>query len=227
MESKGASSVRRSNTIFHRSLFIDLQALFLERNGTKEVDEALYSLVKERLQRVVDGDITVAEFSRTCKLKEHYDTPQSQSVVRDKIKQRAPGSEPMTGDRVKFAMMRTSDPKLPAYQMAECSAYMEQNNIPLATHYYIRSMKNSIVQLFQLACLDVVRAKKIFDDAERIAIMQMHGQSSISFTQSLSELTKNMGLKLVSQPTKSEPKSAPAKLQNTKQQSLRDFFLAM
>jgi hypothetical protein len=178
LESKGDSSVRRSNPKFHRDLIRSLQRIFLDLAIGRDITlrDKLFETVTLELQRALDGKITVDEFSRTCQLKQHYTTPQAQSVVRDKIRERAPGSEPQVGDRVRFAMAMPKDTKAPAYSMAECSTYMEEHKIPLAVHYYIRTIRTSVEQLFEITKMDMKRIGSIFDQAETHANDQLNRQ---------------------------------------------------
>ena len=194
LESKGDGSVRRSNPRYHRELFRELQMIFLSMAATSTTSSEqeqqqhinhLYDRVRSELQRALDGQVSIDEFSRTCQLKQHYAAPQAQSVVRDKIRERAPGSEPLPGDRVRFAIARpnksTSGVALPAYMLAECSDYMEKHNIPLALSYYFKTIRTSIEQLFEIAKMDMCRIKSLFDQAEEFAKNQLKSQLHLGF----------------------------------------------
>lgn len=195
LESKGDGSVRRSNPKYHRELFRELQMIFLSMAATstssseqekRQLVDHLYDTVRSELQRALDGRVTIDEFSRTCQLKQHYAAPQAQSVVRDKIRERAPGSEPLPGDRVRFAIARPSKSNsgvaLPAYMLAECSDYMEKNKIPLALSYYFKTIRTSIEQLFEIAKMNMCRINSLFDQAEEFAKNQLKSQLHLGFS---------------------------------------------
>jgi len=171
MESKGVCSVRRSSPAFQRNLFTSLQNSFLYRPD--DIDER-HELVRTELQRLVEGHGTVAEFTRTCQLKAEYAAPQPQTIVRDLIKRRSPGTEPRAGDRVAYVMRRVNG-KIDAktIEMAEDPMFVEKNGLPLAIGHYISSFRTSIEQLFEVAAqCPIKRVRLLFDQAEDISNSQ-------------------------------------------------------
>jgi DNA polymerase delta subunit 1 len=52
------------------------------------------------------------------------------------MRQRRPGSEPQSGDRVPYILTKTEDPKAKAFEKAEDPKYVEENEIPVDYHYY-------------------------------------------------------------------------------------------
>ena len=52
------------------------------------------------------------------------------------MRQRKPGSEPQSGDRVPYLLTKTQDPKAKAYEKAEDPKYVEEHGIPVDYHYY-------------------------------------------------------------------------------------------
>lgn len=52
------------------------------------------------------------------------------------MRQRRPGSEPQSGDRVPYLLTKTEDPKAKAYEKSEDPKYVEEHNVPIDYHYY-------------------------------------------------------------------------------------------
>jgi hypothetical protein len=132
------------------------------------------------MQRVLDGHATVDEFQRSCQLKGPYAAPQPQSVVQEKIRERKPGSEPRTGDRVTYVMQRLPGrPDAKTFEMAEDPGFMVAFNLPVATYYYIKSFRTCLEQLFEVEGKGMKRIRLIFDQAEDIAHAQTMGDATL------------------------------------------------
>ena len=56
--------------------------------------------------------------------------------VRNKMRERQPGSEPQSGDRVPYILLDTGDPKAKAYEKAEDPKYAKDNNLKVDYAYY-------------------------------------------------------------------------------------------
>lgn len=56
-------------------------------------------------------------------------------VVR-KMRERQPGSEPQSGDRVPYILVKTEDPKAKAFEKSEDPKYVSENNVPIDYEYY-------------------------------------------------------------------------------------------
>jgi DNA polymerase delta subunit 1 len=56
--------------------------------------------------------------------------------VHNKIRKRAPGSEPQSGDRVQFVIVKTQDPKGKQFEKSEDPKWVLENNIALDYQYY-------------------------------------------------------------------------------------------
>ena len=61
---------------------------------------------------------------------------QSHVQVVMKMRQRKPGSEPQSGDRVPYLLTKTQDSKAKAYEKAEDPKYVEEHGVPVDYHYY-------------------------------------------------------------------------------------------
>jgi DNA polymerase delta subunit 1 len=53
-----------------------------------------------------------------------------------KIRERSPGSEPQSGDRVPYVLVDTGDPKARMFEKSEDPKWVRENNIPLDYMYY-------------------------------------------------------------------------------------------
>ena len=64
---------------------------------------------------------------------------QSHVQVVVKMRERKPGSEPQSGDRVPYLLTKTDDPKAKAFEKSEDPKYVEENNIPVDYLYYFEN----------------------------------------------------------------------------------------
>lgn len=173
MSSSGVASIRRSSCKLQKMLFLQLQESFTTQ---PDDTEGRHEMCRLLLQRVLTGHTTIEEFQRSCQLKGPYASPQPQSVVQQKIRDRKPGSEPRTGDRVTYVMRRVPGcPNAKTCEMAEDPSFMVENNLPVATYYYICSFRACIEQLFEVEGKGMKRIQLIFDQAEDIAYTQTMG----------------------------------------------------
>ena len=177
MSSSGVASIRRSSCKLQKMLFLQLQESFTTH---PDDTEGRHEMCRSLLQRVLTGNTTIDEFQRSCQLKGPYASPQPQSVVQQKIRDRKPGSEPRTGDRVTYVMRRLPGcPNAKTCEMAEDPAFMVENSLPVATYYYICSFRACIEQLFEVEGKGMKRIQLIFDQAEDIAYAQTMGTTPV------------------------------------------------
>jgi DNA polymerase delta subunit 1 len=64
---------------------------------------------------------------------------QSHVQVVVKMRERKPGSEPQSGDRVPYLLTKTDDPKAKAFEKSEDPKFVEENNIPVDYLYYFEN----------------------------------------------------------------------------------------
>jgi len=70
-------------------------------------------------------------------------------VVR-KMRERKPGSEPQSGDRVPYLLVNTGDPKARAFEKSEDPVFVEEHNIPVDYHYYfVNKFLNPVCDLLE------------------------------------------------------------------------------
>jgi len=145
---KGLQVVRRDNTPHLREVCKELLDVVLESNDTEPPKQ----LARERAIELLSGDIPNDKLilsqglSDTYKVKgkpvhlsdvaNSWDINMAHVQVHNKMRQRRPGSEPQSGDRVPYLLTKTDDPKAKAYQKSEDPKYVEEHNVPLDYHYY-------------------------------------------------------------------------------------------
>lgn len=144
---KGLQLVRRDNTPHVREVSKELLDVILTSSDPGPPKE----LAKERAIELLSGDVPNQKLILSQGLSDSYKvggksvsvtSPESvninQSHVRvvTKMRQRRPGSEPQSGDRVPYLLTRTEDPKAKAFEKAEDPKYVEENGVPVDYHYY-------------------------------------------------------------------------------------------
>ena len=144
---KGLQIVRRDNTPHMREVCKELLDVVLTSSDPGPPKE----LAKERAIELLSGDIPNDKLVLSQGLSDSYKVGgknvsitsseavhinQSHVQVVTKMRQRKPGSEPQSGDRVPYILTKTADPKAKAYEKAEDPKYVEEHNIPVDYHYY-------------------------------------------------------------------------------------------
>ena len=144
---KGLQLVRRDNTPHVREVskeFLDVILTSSDPGPPKE-------LAKERAIELLSGDVPNQKLILSQGLSDSYkvggksvsvtssesvNINQSHVQVVTKMRQRKPGSEPQSGDRVPYLLTKTGDPKAKAFEKSEDPKYVEENGIPVDYHYY-------------------------------------------------------------------------------------------
>ena len=144
---KGLQLVRRDNTPHMREVCKELLDVILTSSDPGPPKE----LAKERAIELLSGDISNQKLILSQGLSDSYKvggkavsitSPESVNInqshvqVVTKMRQRRPGSEPQSGDRVPYLLTKTEDPKAKAFEKAEDPKYVEENGIPVDYHYY-------------------------------------------------------------------------------------------
>nr|QIZ31260.1 DNA polymerase family B [Ostreococcus mediterraneus virus 2] len=144
---KGLQVVRRDNTPHVREVCKELLDVILTSSDPGPPKE----LAKERAIELLSGDVPNDKLilsqglSDTYKVggknvsvtsKESVNINQSHVQVVMKMRQRKPGSEPQSGDRVPYLLTKTQDSKAKAYEKAEDPKYVEEHGVPVDYHYY-------------------------------------------------------------------------------------------
>ena len=145
---KGLQVVRRDNTPHLREVCKELLDVVLD---SSDIDPPR-QLARERAIELLSGDIPNEKLvlsqglSDTYKVKgksvpisdvvNSWDINMAHVQVHNKMRERRPGSEPQSGDRVPYILTKTDDPKAKAYEKSEDPKYAEEHNLPIDYHYY-------------------------------------------------------------------------------------------
>lgn len=144
---KGLQLVRRDNTAHVREVCKELLDVVLESNDT----EAPRALALQRAIELIEGDVPIEKLTLSQGLSDSYkvkgqsvsinspnivDINQAHVQVVRKMRERQPGSEPQSGDRVPYVLIKTDDPKAKAFEKSEDPKYTKENGIPIDYEYY-------------------------------------------------------------------------------------------
>ncbi len=144
---KGLQVVRRDNTPHAREVCKELLDVVLTSSDPGPPKE----LAKERAIELLSGDVPNEKLILSQGLSDTYkvggknvsvtssesvNINQSHVQVVTKMRQRKPGSEPQSGDRVPYLLTKTENPKAKAYEKAEDPKYVEEHGVHVDYHYY-------------------------------------------------------------------------------------------
>jgi DNA polymerase elongation subunit (family B) len=178
---KGLQVVRRDNTLFVREVCKELLDVILESNNP----DGAITLARRRAVELLDGRVPNEKLVLSQKLADtytgrfeddkgnktksriatssedidHINLPHV-AVVR-KMKEREPGSEPQSGDRVPFVLIDTGDPGARQFEKSEDPVFALANNIPLDYKYYFTNkFMNPVCDLLE----PIVEKDRVFED---------------------------------------------------------------
>jgi DNA polymerase delta subunit 1 len=147
---KGLQVVRRDNTPHVREVCKELLDVVLTSSDPGPPKE----LAKERAIELLSGDVPNEKLILSQSLSDSYkvngkkvsinsaesiDINQAHVQVVVKMRERKPGSEPQSGDRVPYLLTKTENIKAKAFEKSEDPNYVEENNIPVDYHYYFEN----------------------------------------------------------------------------------------
>jgi len=144
---KGLQVVRRDNTPHVREVCKELLDVVLTSNDTGPPKELARKRANELLNGVISNDKLVLSQSLSDSYKVggnsvSITSPQSSQInqahvqVVNKMRERRPGSEPQSGDRVPYLLVKTDNPRAKAFEKSEDPKYVEENGVPIDYHYY-------------------------------------------------------------------------------------------
>ena len=160
---KGLQLVRRDNTPHVREVCKELLDVIL----TSSDPEPPQILARDRALELLTGDvphdklILSQSLSDTYKVKGNpvsikdvdrsWDISMAHVQVHNKMRQRKPGSEPQSGDRVPYILTKTEDPRAKAFEKAEDPQYVkEHDDIQVDYHYYfVNKFLNPVCDLLE------------------------------------------------------------------------------
>jgi len=126
---KGLQVVRRDTCMYVRKTLKQLLTLVLESNDPRPAIDYARQIGKDLLM----GRVDVTELTMSKQLSADYKTKQPHVEVRNKIRSRAPGSEPQNGDRVPFLITKGAGLLC---DKAEDPAYVTEHKVPVDFLYY-------------------------------------------------------------------------------------------
>ena len=144
---KGLQLVRRDNTPHMREVCKELLDVVLTSGDPGPPKE----LARDRANELLSGGISHDKLILSQSLSDSYkvggksvsiSSPESIHInqahvqVVNKMRQRKPGSEPQSGDRVPYLLTKTDNSKAKAFEKSEDPKYVEEHNIPVDYHYY-------------------------------------------------------------------------------------------
>jgi DNA polymerase delta subunit 1 len=144
---KGLQLVRRDNTPHMREVCKELLDVVLESSDTGPPK----ALALQRAIELIEGDVPNEKLILSQQLGDTYKSQNLSHVqVRNKMRERQPGSEPQSGDRVPYILLDTGDPKAKAYEKAEDPKYAKEHNLKVDYNYYfINKFLNPVCDLIE------------------------------------------------------------------------------
>ena len=158
---KGLQVVRRDSCPFVRETLKKLLEMMLNSSDPSPVILA----AREAAKTLIQGKVPIEKLLMSKQLASEYKVPMPHVTVRNKIKSRAPGSEPQQGDRVSFVIVK-GDGKM--YEKAEDPAWVREKNVPLDFQYYFTNQFKKPVQdlLEPLVSADLIFDRKFMAKTE-------------------------------------------------------------
>ncbi len=144
---KGLQVVRRDNTLHAREVCKELIDVLMNSNDPETAKE----VARSRAQELLEGKVPMEKLVLSQTLADSYKSDNlSHVMVRNKMREREPGSEPQSGDRVPYILVKTEDPKAKAYEKAEDPKWALANNIKPDYEYYLTNkFMNPICDLLE------------------------------------------------------------------------------
>ena len=158
---KGLQVVRRDSCPFVRETLKKLLEMVLESSDPAPV----ITEAREAAKTLIQGKVPIEKLLMSKQLASEYKVPMPHVTVRDKIRARAPGSEPQQGDRVSFVIVK-GDGRM--YEKAEDPAWVREKNVPLDFQYYFTNQFKKPVQdlLEPLVSADLIFDRKFMAKTE-------------------------------------------------------------
>ena len=150
---KGLQVVRRDSCPFVRETLKKLLGMVLESSDPRPVIDA----AREAARDLMNGKVPMEKLLMSKQLAADYKVKMAHVEVRDKIRARAPGSEPQQGDRVPFVIIKGSGKM---YEKAEDPTWVLEKGVPIDYDYYFSNQfKKPVQDLLE----PLVSADQIFD----------------------------------------------------------------
>jgi DNA polymerase delta subunit 1 len=151
---KGLQVVRRDSCLFVRETLKKILTLMLDSNDPRPPIE----LARDAARELIGGKVPPEKLLMSKQLADNYKVPMPHVSVRDKMRERAPGSEPQQGDRVPFVIVKGHGRM---FEKAEDPTWVVENNIPIDYEYYFTNQfKKPIQDLLE----PLISVEYIFDN---------------------------------------------------------------
>jgi len=136
---KGLQVVRRDSCPYVRETLKKLLGMVLESSDPVPVVEA----ARDAARILMNGQVPMEKLLMSKQLAADYKVKMAHVEVRDKIKARAPGSEPQQGDRVSFVIVK-GDGRM--YEKAEDPTWVREKGLEIDYQYYFTNQFKKPVQ---------------------------------------------------------------------------------
>ena len=142
---KGLQVVRRDSCPYVRETLKKLLEMILESDDPRPPVE----FAKEAAKALKNGDVPIEKLLMSKQLAANYKVKMPHVEVRDKIRKRAPGSEPQQGDRVQFVIVE--GPKnAKMFEKAEDPEWVQAKKIKIDYQYYFTNqLKKPVCDLLE------------------------------------------------------------------------------
>ena len=130
---KGLQLVRRDNTRHVRDVSREILDIILESDNPKPAKEIAY----QRAVELLGGKVPMEKLILSQGLADSYKNENLAHVrVRNKMREREPGSEPKPGDRVPYVLVKSGIKNATQGDRAEDPTWVSKHNLPLDYTYY-------------------------------------------------------------------------------------------
>jgi hypothetical protein len=130
---KGLQLVRRDNILYVREVCKEILDIILDSADAGPAKKVAQS----RALELLGGKVPMSKLVLSQKLAESYKNENLAHVrVRDKMKEREPGSEPQSGDRVPYVLVKTYKKTATQGDRAEDPGWVVKHGLPLDYEYY-------------------------------------------------------------------------------------------
>ncbi len=142
---KGLQVVRRDSCTYVREILKKLLEMILESDDPRPVIQ----YARQASADLVAGKVPIEKLQMSKQLASDYKVPMPHVAVRDKIRARAPGSEPQQGDRVQFVIV-TGPRDAKMFEKAEDPVWVKEQGIQIDYQYYFTNqLKKPVCDLLE------------------------------------------------------------------------------
>lgn len=140
---KGLQVVRRDSCPYVRETLKRLLEMMLESDDPRPVVE----YAKVSAKTLTDGNVEMSKLLMSKQLAANYKVKMPHVEVRDKIRKRAPGSEPQQGDRVQFVII---EGRGKMFEKAEDPEWVTEKKLKIDYNYYFTNqLKKPVCDLLE------------------------------------------------------------------------------